>query len=179
MLELNSQKGDNQKMTSASWLALTDYSNKYQVSVSTLRRRIRSGRAEVRFVDGKYYLKDCPLIDHQFEEFIDSNIKDGQVPPQTTITTNHAHSSQGSSLENDSNSDSERAVLSQQEMPFMTTANTLLTEIKKAYMLVLQEKEEQILILKEEISNLNMLVKVLESENERLKNRPTDMTWNL
>ena len=46
---------------------------------------------------------------------------------------------------------------------------TLLAEIKSAYRQVLQEKEEQVLILKNEISDLRTLVNVLESENKRLR----------
>lgn len=49
------------------------------------------------------------------------------------------------------------------------STNRLLTELKKAYSLVLQEKEEMILDLKEEISDLKTLVKVLEGDNARLR----------
>ena len=52
--------------------------------------------------------------------------------------------------------------------PILTAANKLLNELKKAYTLILQEKEEQILQLKEELSDLKTLVRVLESENDRL-----------
>ncbi len=55
------------------------------------------------------------------------------------------------------------------EEPVLTAANRLLTELKKAYTQILQEKEEQVLHLKEEVSDLKTLVRVLESENERLK----------
>lgn len=54
--------------------------------------------------------------------------------------------------------------------PILTAANKLLVELKKAYTQILQEKEEQIMTLKEEVSDLKTLVKVLESENLRLKN---------
>jgi len=53
--------------------------------------------------------------------------------------------------------------------PVLTAANKLLNELKKAYTQILQEKEEQMMILKEEVSDLKTLVKVLESENDRLK----------
>ena len=51
----------------------------------------------------------------------------------------------------------------------MTAANKLLNELKKAYTQILQEKEEQIFQLKEEVTDLKTLVRVLESENDRLK----------
>ena len=53
--------------------------------------------------------------------------------------------------------------------PILTAANKLLNELKKAYTLILQEKEEQILQLRDEVSDLKTLVRVLESENDRLK----------
>ena len=53
--------------------------------------------------------------------------------------------------------------------PILTAANKLLNELKKAYTQILQEKEEQILHLKEEVTDLKTLVRVLESENDRLK----------
>lgn len=53
--------------------------------------------------------------------------------------------------------------------PILTAANKLLNELKKAYTLVLQEKEEQLLDLKEEVSDLKTLVRVLEGENQRLQ----------
>ncbi len=45
----------------------------------------------------------------------------------------------------------------------------LVSELKSAYVTVLHEKESQITQLKEEIADLKTLVKILESDNERLK----------
>lgn len=42
------------------WLSLTEYSHKYSVSLSTLRRRIKSNKIEFVFNHGKYFLPDCP-----------------------------------------------------------------------------------------------------------------------
>lgn len=53
--------------------------------------------------------------------------------------------------------------------PLITTTSKLLNELKQAYTLILQEKEEQILHLKEEIADLKTLVRVLESDNARLR----------
>ena len=47
---------------------------------------------------------------------------------------------------------------------------SLLNEIKRAYSLILQEKEEQILQLKDEVADLKTLVRVLEDDNLRIKN---------
>ncbi len=51
----------------------------------------------------------------------------------------------------------------------LTAANRLLTDLKKAYTQVLQEKEQVIAELREEVSDLKTLIKVLESENDRLR----------
>ena len=58
------------------------------------------------------------------------------------------------------------------EEPILTAANRLLTELKRAYTQILQEKEEQILNLKSEVADLKTLVRVLEGDNDRLKNKP-------
>ncbi len=51
---------------------------------------------------------------------------------------------------------------------FLST-KVLLDEIKKAYMTILQEKEEQLVQLKTEVTDLKTLVRALESENYRLQ----------
>jgi hypothetical protein len=60
--------------------------------------------------------------------------------------------------------------------PFWRSTQSLLNEIKKAYSLILQEKEEQILQLKEEVADLKTLVRVLEDDNNRLKKLPKDLS---
>jgi hypothetical protein len=55
----------------------------------------------------------------------------------------------------------------------LTAANRLLTDLKKAYTQVLQEKEQLISDLREENSDLKTLIKVLESENDRLRDQPS------
>lgn len=59
--------------------------------------------------------------------------------------------------------------MAKNDEPILTAANKLLTELKKAYTQILQEKEEQMLHLKEEVTDLKTLVRVLEGENDRLK----------
>lgn len=46
------------------WLSLTEYAHKYRVSISTLRRRIRSQSVQSRRVSGKYLLADEPLAEN-------------------------------------------------------------------------------------------------------------------
>ena len=50
-----------------------------------------------------------------------------------------------------------------------TNKSRLLNELKRAYTNVLQEKEEQLIQLKEEVADLKTLVRVLESDNDRMR----------
>ena len=122
-------------MNQDAWITLAEYSIKYKISQSTLRRRIKGQKAEVRLEGGKYLIADKQLSDHA------NDVK----------------------------------VSDEEDSPVIASATNLLREIKKAYSLVLQEKQEQILILKDEISNLQMLVQILENENSRLK-KEKDLT---
>lgn len=119
------------------WLALSEYSSEYGVSVSTLRRRIKGNKIKYKLIHGKYYLPRQ------------------NVPPQsqnfTPVPKSKAPEVFGSSEENT-----------------FQTAKTLLDELKKAYMQSLQSKEDQIIQLKQQITDLKTLVMYLERENEKL-----------
>lgn len=60
---MNSQL-DNQLSShlDSQFLSLAEYSNKYHVSISTLRRKIRTGKLAFSLKNGKYFLKDQNLI---------------------------------------------------------------------------------------------------------------------
>ena len=150
------------------WLPLAEYSMKHKVSISTLRRRIKAEDIQYRLEDGKYFIFDTD-------------------PTATTTTTvenrmsNPTVEAHRPSLKSDSSAvmEANRRAETHAENraegeSVITAANRLLTDLKKAYTQVLQEKEEQIVSLKEEISDLRTLVRVLESENHRLnqKNNP-------
>lgn len=125
------------------WVPLVEYSTKYQISVSTLRRKIRGNSIEYKIDAGKYFILD--------ENESDSRSRSQRVasPPTQNIIP--------SAFEEPQNS--------------FSAAHKILEELKKAYSKILQEKEEQILELKEEIADLRTLVRVLESENVRLSSR--------
>ena len=125
-------------MNAESWLPLTEYSSKYRVSISTLRRRIKAEDIKFQFEEGRYLIFDQPQ-EHR--------------PSQVAHKDNHKNSNIAPSL---------KANVTDEE-PILTAANRLLTELKKAYTQILQEKEEQILHLKEEVSDLKTLVRVLET----------------
>lgn len=161
-------------MTQAKFLNLSDYSTKYRVSISTLRRRIKEEQAEYIFENGKYWLRDLPLNEHQVHLTPDPVERDGHelpsAPPKVAISSH-------------STGESHHAVSHPliQELPLNQGVDSLLNvveskaaiqqliqELKKAYAVILQEKEEHILLLKEEIVDLKTLVHVLEDQNGRL-----------
>ncbi|MES3036821.1 MAG: hypothetical protein V4736_02855 [Bdellovibrionota bacterium] len=135
----------------AEWLPLTDYATKYKVSVSTLRRRIKAEDIQFRFEDGKYLLIDEPSDAHQ------------KNPHRPSLYDDDSLVSTPVQQEAEAPAKSQEGVFS--------VAQRFLEEIKKAYSAVLHEKEDHITTLKGEISDLQTLVKVLETENDRLRRR--------
>ena len=127
-------------MITEPWISLMDYSNKYHVSLSTLRRRIKNNQTKYQFRAGKYYLTDKPM----------------NIQPEAPEMTNQVEQVSSPTF-NKVNIFEDSQMMSE-----------YLAELKKAYSQVLHEKEEVIQMLREEISDLKTLVKVLESENQRL-----------
>ena len=152
-------------MSLGHWLALSDYSTKYRVSVSTLRRRIKAEDINFQLRDGKYFLVDEPMSAHQKHR--PSQESDVEMMGAHLDSSKFESSKLGASKLDAARSD--KLLLSKiaKDEPILTAANKLLTELKKAYTQILFEKEEQILRLKEEVSDLKTLVKVLESENNK------------
>lgn len=158
----------------AKWLPLNDYSSKYGISLSTLRRRIKAGMLEVNLEKGKYFIKDAPGAKH-------APIREPIVKVREASVTSHQAggpkglNSQMPTLEQVMSSHQQFAVPSQESRPEVDTqkhgvvTQEIFQELKKAYSKVLSEKEEQIIHLREEINDLKTLVRVFEQENERLK----------
>lgn len=134
------------------WLSLTDYSHKYRVSISTLRRRIKTSQINFKKDHGKYLLKDEPSVDQdiRFGLGATSDAAELNSDPMLERFREEVASREGTE-------------------PVISTATKLLNELKRAYMNILQEKEEQMIQLKSEVSDLKTLVRVLEQDNERLR----------
>lgn len=149
-------------MIGPEWISLNDYSSKYKVSVSTLRRRIKEDAAEYNLENGKYWLKDIPLMMHQFHP----RVMIPSAPPSVLrdpIGPEPISEIKGRPLIQDLPLN--QGVESDQ---IARTVHSVLQEIKKAYAIILQEKEEQIILLKEEVTDLKTLVRVLEESNAAL-----------
>lgn len=159
-----------------------EYSAKFRVSLSTLRRRIKAGEIEYKFSDGKYLLRDGPLqVTSSSTEAI---APPSSVSPQKTAVTAaappKAPKSEPAYTEVSAKADLAGTVSAGATGDqHWNTTQALLNEIKKAYSLILQEKEEQILQLKEEVADLKTLVRVLESENSRLNDLQPRLNFDL
>ena len=137
------------------WLSLTEYSSKYNVSISTLRRRIRSGQLlfDIRF--GKYFLKDQSLDD----------LKDVKTKVQE------------SSISEKSKGDEKRQDVTQEDIVRKSTESVgtehsvldKLMDVQKKLYEKIEAKESKILEQQNQIADLNTLIAVLEKENKELK----------
>lgn len=138
-----------------SWLPLLNYSTKYNISLSTLRRRIKARSIEFKLDQGKYLILDS-----------------GAQTPATSIRENiHVTTPMAAAIpKRDTKNIQDSNFV---EASVLTSANRLVEEIKSAYAKILQEKEEQISQLKEEIVDLRMLVRILEDSS---KSTTTDTT---
>jgi hypothetical protein len=141
------------------WLPLTEYSSKHQVSISTLRRRIKADDIKYQFKDGRYLILDEQPSEHRPSLKASPSQENPPVAPAPVKTSSSSERLENLSLQEPV------------EEPILAAANRLLSELKKAYSQILQEKEEQILHLKEEVTDLKTLVRVLETENDRLARR--------
>lgn len=144
-------------MARPGWLQISDYSNKYRVSVSTLRRRIKSEEIEYFFEDGKYWLPDASI-----DRYARKDAKPAMAVAAPTAPAPKAVKPEVP-----------RTPKLETESDALGVAKEMIKEIKSAYVHILQEKEEQILLLKEELADLRTLCRILENDNERLKSEMT------
>ena len=145
--------------TTSSWLPLAEYSIKHHVSISTLRRRIKGEDMAYRFDDGKYFLLD------------ETTTKPARTEThRPSLSRDQDNSVQAAPAENEIQNLADLPSRESGES-VLTAANRLLVDLKKAYTQILQEKEEQIMFYKEETVDLKTLIKILESENNRLRER--------
>ncbi|MBX9768827.1 MAG: hypothetical protein K2X47_16260 [Bdellovibrionales bacterium] len=153
------------------WLPLFEYSAKYGISVSTLRRKIRQKSLVFRLDQGKYLVADQPVPTEQSSQRRDLNFvetprkRDFSSPSLSKVESRRSDFSAATAQFIEAESKPSRAALPPAQAASTTLA--LVEEIKRAYARILQEKVEQICLLKEEISDLRTLVRVLETENSR------------
>lgn len=158
-------------MNTQNWLTLMEYSALYRVSLSTLRRRIKSGDIEFKLIEGKYLIKNGPFSSATQTApaaIAPPTLVSAQVPAKVIVEDKPVPSKVPSPVTAPVGDDQ-----------FWRATQGLLSEIKKAYSLILQEKEEQILQLKDEVADLKTLVRVLEDDNLRLKSSAPSQDFDL
>ena len=139
------------------WLSLTEYSSKYNVSISTLRRRIRSGQLSFNISFGKYFLKDQNL----------GRLKE----TKEEIKNQEFNASIKNKIDNKEKDATQKDIV-QKEIKSVGTEHFLLDKLmdvqKKLYEKI-EAKELKILEQQTQIADLNTLVAFLEKENKDLK----------
>jgi len=138
----------NQDNRNSNWVSLSEYSNEYGISISTLRRRIKNEQIEYKKLNGKYFLPNKLMH-----------------PRAPTPVPNEGSFDDSITREKENNDLPEEA-----SKPQMT--KVLLGELKKAYLNSLQDKEKNIIQLKQQVADLKTLVLYLEKENKRLEAKP-------
>lgn len=80
-------------MSTKEWLSLMEYSNKYRLSPSTIRRRIKSSQIKYRLSGGKYFIYDDSnpyfFNDQQFENKGNTTISSRQAIDPYIATQNY------------------------------------------------------------------------------------------
>lgn len=147
-------------------LPLNEYSMKYNVSLSTLRRRIRAGDIEYSFLNGKYLIPDSPMSSQPQKVIASAPLEEDQT---REFNSQEFENLEPLPLEPTKKMDQTLKLSVEKEINSERSLLPMFEELKKAYTKILQEKEEQIIHLKEEINDLKTLVRVFEHENERLK----------
>ncbi len=184
----------------AEYLPLAEYSTKYRVSISTLRRKIKARDIEFVFSENKYLILDQPPTAHQRHRpsptLSESALMGAvQAPRIGAVVVERAPlfsapapvpavarvpvAQVPKATEEDAARLREQFLQMQKKLTaskaheesVVSAANKLLADLKKAYSQILQDKEEQILAHRQEIADLKTLVQVLESENARLQGK--------
>lgn len=130
-------------MQQQNWVSLFEYSAKYGISLSTLRRRIKAQSIAYKLDNGKYFILDEATV----------------TEPAMAATPSKQQVVQAE----------QGPTASFMEASVLASANRLVEELKAAYAKILQEKEEQIGVLKEEIIDLKMLVSLMEKQTATKK----------
>ncbi len=132
------------------WIPLLEYSSKYGISISTLRRRIRFEQIPFRLESGKYFLQD------------QSWGSSGEFMPHSRSirTTSFQLSNEKITEEKETKKSSLIASLEWKK----SFEKFLLSQQER-----LMEKDQKILKQQDEISDLKTLLALLEKENRDLK----------
>jgi len=147
-------------VTKQNWIPLVNYSMKYGISLSTLRRRIKANTVPFKLDNGKYLILDENVESDESESsaVTNQNKKASAQPTSAPIPAKNHGAEEGVFCSTPSSAPG----LYQESI--LTTANRIIEELKGAYSKILAQQEEQISLLKEEIADLRTLTRVLEDQ---------------
>lgn len=151
-------------------LSLTEYSAKYDVSVSTLRRKIKKSSIINKMVDGKYFLPDLEYRELATQNVAPPKLKEVVIAPpqeQRPLKKPSQKEYKGEDLEPLLEVQFEE---NSQESTTEDKQNSF-SDLKDAFRMILSEKEDQITTLKSYVADLQTLNKVFEAELERLEEK--------
>ena len=132
------------------WISIIDYAAKYDTSPSTIRRKIKNKSLRFRLDRGKYLILD-PDDDEE-----------------TPISYNHEH-------HKEHHTENTQPTINAEEL--INFAEKSIATISNLHQDLLDEKEKRLFLqdqmvkqLREEVSELRMLVAVLEDNNKEMSN---------
>ena len=131
-------------------LSLNEYSNKYHISISTLRRRIRSGRIRFYLKAGKYFLRDVKPENIQLLDQLQLP-KNNQSPQKKKM-----------------NLDSVTPDIKLSNLKSQSVLDQFLISQRDLYK-QLELKNQKITDLQNQLADLQTLTALLEKENKQLK----------
>ena len=156
---------------SSQYISLSAYSNKYNVSISTLRRRIRCGQVDTQFHSGKYFLKDESLESLLKTKRASAVTKKNKTDLKNiSSTAKNFISTKEEALESKAKTFSSMSSFTQlKEKDNFFSFIQQFMEIQKKLYQKLEVKELQIQKLQDKVMDSNTLIALLEKENKELK----------
>ncbi len=156
-------------------MSLTEYSAKYGVSVSTLRRKIKKSEILHDFDGVKYWLEDTPLSNLIHEVPVtflgsNSNFKAESVDPNFGLQFDGPSLSDLISEVDRFDPEDDEAIYLEKRRA-LNPQSPILDELKSAYDQNLKTKDQMIQQLQEQIVDLKTLNKVYESELKEVTNQ--------
>lgn len=164
------------------YLSLAEYSSKYGVSISTLRRRIRSGQFPYSLKLGKYFLEDqSPAALNKRQNAKQKKIgkSESDFSPgdkKKALSQAPSASFPGVMQQLKREREAEGAILDRRSKDDLSTflledhsfVHKVMDSQKELYSQI-EKKEEKINEQQNQIADLNTLVALLEKENKELK----------
>ena len=137
------------------WLALNEYASTHGISISTLRRRIKTGSVLFKLQNGKYYISPSSSQAKRIKKEAGKLLSEKKkVAPLS--------SPQRNSLEQESTS-------SKKHIDTQSKWGQVVADMQKDFLQTIEQKDKKISKQKDQIADLNTLTALLEKENQSLK----------